>query len=231
MKRILVLSMLLLVFVAWAISVNSIYAAEPLATTFSFASDTYHQGPTFKGEGNYLSSEAEVELIVDKNADEYGGPVSFLARLKFTAKLSDYQYFYVNGQYLHVWKVYGEGAFYHIDAIAGDPPILSFGFKEGALTSWSSSYAVIGETMTLQACESANGIYFNTEKLLDGIGVSQYRLDKGKGLAFTFTRVHPDGNPTGLIPISKTGSLRANWVAEGSFSAAAFPVAIVIHNP
>lgn len=222
MKRILVLGMLLLlVSSVWVGSTNNVFAAEPLTTTFSFASDTYHQGPTFKGAYNYFNSEAEVELIVDKNADVYGGPVSFLSRLKMHVEFIDYRVYYVGSQYLHVWKVYGEGVFYHVDAVAGDPPILSFGFKEGVLTSWSSSYSTIGETMTLQACENANGIYFTSEKLLNGIGVPQYCLDYGKGLAFTLTHVRPVEVPTGLVPITKSGTLGMPWTAEGSFSAAA----------
>ncbi|HEX2952477.1 MAG TPA: hypothetical protein VHR47_00665, partial [Bacillota bacterium] len=191
MKRILILGMLLLLVSSiWMGSTSHVIAAEPLTTTFSFASDTYHQGPTFTGGKNIFTSEAEVELIVDKNADVYGGTVSFLSQLSMKAEIREYRVYYVGSQYLHVWKVYAEGYFNHVDATAGNPPILAFAFKEGVLTSWSSSPSTVGETMTLQDCESADpSLYLKPDKLLNGIGIFPEHLALGEGIAFTFTHV------------------------------------------
>lgn len=191
--------------------------------TFSFASDTFHQGPTFKGEGNNITSESEIELMVDLNSDTYGGLVTFLSKMRIQANMHSYQIYSVGPQYLHVWKVTGEILFTHINALAGDLPLLTINFGEAVMTSWSSSPYELGGTMTLQDNESADpSIIMVPHPLLLGIGVRPDLLEFSEDFAFTFTNIRLAGKTsTHPIPIEKDGYIKGNWLAEGSFSASA----------
>ncbi len=195
-------------------------------TLFSFASDTYHNGPTFTGFGgsNTFSSKAEVDLMVDLNNDNYGGTVTFLSNLNLKAEAYDYQVYHIGPQYLHVWKVYSEMLFTHVNP-GVNADILGIGFKEGVLTSWSPNPYTLGETMTLQDSQSADqSIYMNSLPLLKGIGAPQEYLSNSKDLSFTFTNVRSiadNGNPNNLVNLSKEGIFKDDWKAEGSFSASA----------
>ncbi len=201
-------------------------AVEPPTTLFSFASDTFHNGPTFTGFGgtNTFSSKAEVDLMVDLNNDNYGGTVTFLSILNLKAEVYNYQVFSIGPQYLHVWKVYSEMTFTHVNPSV-NAGILGIGFKEGVLTSWSPSPYTLGETMTLQDSQSADpSIYMNSLPLLKGIGAPQEYLSNSKDLAFTFTNVRSiadNGNVNNLVNITKEGMFKDDWKAEGSFSASA----------
>lgn len=204
-------------------------AIEPPTTLFSFASDTFHNGPTFTGAGgtNTFSSKAEVDLMVDLNNDNYGGTVIFLSNLNLKAEVYDYRVYSVGPQYLHVWKVYSEMTFTHVNPplASTNSGILGIGFKEGVLTSWSPNPYTLGETMTLQDSQSADqSIYMNSLPLLKGIGAPQEFLADSKDVAFTFTNVRSisdNGNPNNLVNITKEGIFKDNWKAEGSFSASA----------
>jgi hypothetical protein len=201
-------------------------AKEPATTLFSFASDTYHNGPTFKGNGgtNTFTSDALVNLLVDVNNDLPGGIVSFMANLRLKAEAYDYRVYNIGPQYLHVWKVYSEMTFTHFDPRTNNP-ILGIGFKEGVLTSWSPSPYTLGETMTLQDSQSADqSIYMDAYPLLNGIGVPKEYLYTSKDLAFTFTNVRAisnNGNPNNLVNLDKEGIFKDDWKSEGSFSASA----------
>jgi hypothetical protein len=220
---VVVLSILFLSF-ALICGVQSPALAET-TTTFSFASDTYHQGHTFKGEQNNIFSDSEIDLMVDLNSDTYGGLVTYHSRMRLTAQTGIYQVYAVGPQYLHVWKVSGEIVFTHINATAGNPPILTITFKEAVLTSWSPNPTTIGETMTLQDSESADeSIAMTAHTLLTGIGVKPEFLTQSEDFAFTFTHVRSasGGSPFALIKVDKAGNLMEPWVAEGSFSASAY---------
>lgn len=195
--------------------------------SFSFASDTFHNGPTFKGVGGGSStfySGAQVDLMVDMNNDDYGGTVTFLSNLELKAEAYDHQVFNFGNQFLHVWKVYSEMNFKHVNP-ALNSPILDIGFKEGVLTSWSPSECTLGETMTLQDSQSADlSIYMNANTLLRGIGVPEVTLYDSKDLAFTFTNVRAvddNGNMEKLVNLDEKGNFKDDWIAEGSFSASA----------
>lgn len=195
-------------------------------TTFSFASDSYDNGPTFKGAGGTgtFFSGAEVDLVVDLNDDRYGGIVTFLSNLNLKAEAYDHQVFYIGSQYLHVWKVYSEMNFSHVNPRL-NTPILDIGFKEAVLTSWSPNEYTLGETMTLQDSQSADqSIYMNAAPILNGIGVPQYFLNTSKDVAFTFTNVrsvNENGNEDNLVNLDDKGYFKDDWISEGSFSASA----------
>lgn len=196
-------------------------AAEPVPTYFSFASDTYHSGPTFTGAYTTFTSQAEVDLMVDLNNNNYGGLVTFLSQLQLKAQIYNHQAFLIGSQWLHVWKVYAEMTFIHVNPTLNSP-ILGIVFKEGVLTSWSPSATTIGETMTLQDSVSADqSIYMTAYPLLNGIGVKPEHLALSQDVAFTFTNVHPTNDSNLLVGIDKSGGLQA-WASEGSFSASAY---------
>lgn len=221
-----IVAALSVLFLAIALICGVAYpASAQVTTTFSFASDTFHQGPTFKGEKNIITSDFEFDLMVDLNSDTYGGLVTYLSRMRLNAQMYNYQIYAVGPQYLHVWKVNGEILFTHINANAGDPPILGIAFKEAVLTSWSPSPYAIGETMTLQDSESADqSIIMTSYPMLIGIGVKPEFLSMSEDFAFTFTNVRSASNytPFELIKVDKEGNLLDTWVAEGSFSASAY---------
>jgi hypothetical protein len=225
MKKFLVVTgFVLLLTLAFICSMASPVIAQ-VTTTFSFASDTFHQGPTFKGEKNIITSDYEFDLMVDLNGDTYGGLVTYLSRMKLYAQMHDYRVYPVGPQYLHVWKVNGEILFSHINALAGDPPILGIVFKEAVLTSWSPSPYTIGETMTLQDSESVDqSVIMTAYPMLSGIGVKPEFLTISEDFAFTFTHVRLAGNysPLDLVKVDKEGNLLGTWSAEGSFSASAY---------
>jgi hypothetical protein len=225
MKKILAaaLSVLLLSMAMIFGFANQVFAQ--VTTTFSFASDTFHQGPTFKGEKNVITSEYEFDLMVDLNSDTYGGLVTYLTRMHLKAEMYDYCVYPVGPQFLHVWRVYADIVFTHVNANAGDPPILGIACKEAVLTSLSPSPYTIGETMTLQDSESADrSIIMTAYPLLSGIGVKPELLSISEDFAFTFTNVRSssDLSPYELVKVDKEGNLLGIWIAEGSFSASAY---------
>ncbi len=194
--------------------------------SFSFASDSFHNGPTFKGEGGSgrFYSGAIVDLMVDVNSDINGGIVTFLSNLNLKAEAREHRVFDFGGQYLHVWKVYSEMQFTHLNPRL-NTPILDIGFKEALLTSWSPNEYTAGETMTLQTSQSVDpSMYMNARTLLNGIGVPQTTLDFSKDVAFTFTNVrsvYDNGNEDKLVNLDGEGNFKDDWISEGSFSASA----------
>ncbi|RCX13214.1 hypothetical protein DFR58_11832 [Anaerobacterium chartisolvens] len=199
------------------------YYKEPPTTLFSFASDSFNNGPTFKGMSGTSTfvSNAEVELMVDLNNDSYGGTVKFLSQLNLKAEAYDHQVFQIGPQYLHVWKVYCEMTFTHVNPSL-NTPLLSIGFKEGVLTSWSPNFYSVGETMTLQNSQSADPSIYMTPVELKAIGLTPSNVNTSKDVAFTFTNVRTladNGNPGGLVNIDNRGCFKDDWKSEGSFSA------------
>jgi|GEM_PF-2030690 len=205
---------------------------EPTTTLFSFASDSNHNGPTFKGYAGTttIAGGAEVDLLIDTNNDNYGGLITILSNFNLKGEGYDYNVFNIGSQYLHVWKFYSEMNFTQASANASKD-ILGIGFKEGVLTSWSPSPYTLGETMTLQCSQSADpSIYMNAYPLLNGIGIPAYYLSGSKDVAFTFTNVRslePNGNVNNLVNLSK-GIFKDDWKAEGSFSASAAAEKMII---
>lgn len=223
MKKLLLLLAFLLVLTL----IPSLSSANEVPTTyFSFASDTFYNGPTFSGAKNFIKSGAEIDLMVDLNNDRIGGTVTFLSRLDLKAEIYNYQVFSIGPQYLHVWKVYAEMTFVHRNDPTY-PPLLTIAFKEGLLTSWSPKPDLLGDTMTLQNNQNADpGIYMLPHPLLIGIGVKEYQLAFSRDVAFTFTNVRTKNND--LVRLSRSGYFENEWQSEGSFSASASPKYIPI---
>lgn len=191
---------------------------------FSFASDDYHEGPTFRGDGGEISGEARVDLMVDQQSDFEGGVVIFPSTFKLTAKMHSYQVVPLGAGFLHIWEFEGEFAFNHYDVAFGFPLLLTTRFKYAVLTSQSPSNTQAGETMTLQASQSVDGnVSFKdgagVEAVLNLIYPDDY-IARGSDFAFTFTNVRAGGSVIGPPPnLSLGGKFTESWESEGSFSA------------
>ena len=207
------------IFVLFLVIISS-YADR--ITSFSFASDDFHQGCSFKASSSTsIAGEGELDLFVDLNEDNVGGLVKFHSIYKFEGWLSNYQVFNYNGGFLHVWTAEGFLEFRHLDPTTGDPVLLTIKFPKAVLTSWSSSVQYTGETLTLQDSEFADpDLRFYPDTLLVDIGVVPMSVEESEDFAITFTRIKT-GNNMKFIPIDNNGRFLDEWTSEGSFSASA----------
>lgn len=188
---------------------------------FSFASDDDHDGPTWVSNGSdVLDSIAEVDLMVDFNEDNGGGVVIFPTQAFLFVQLQEYKLLGFAGNFLHIWTVSGRIDFFHRDSTAFSP-LLTIGFSNGVMTSWSPSTITLGETLTLQTSESTDTFtQMFPQTLLQGIGIKTSFTANGEDLALTFTNVR-NAQENGLPTIDGNGRFLQSWTAEGSFSAAA----------
>jgi hypothetical protein len=209
----------------FALAVSLVLAAVPAAAVdsihFSFASDDDPDGPTWVSNGtDVLDSVVQVDLKVDFNEDNGGGVVIFPTDAFLFVQIHEYKLLGFAGNYLHIWTVSGRIDFIHRDSTAFSP-LLTIGFSNGVMTSWSPSTITLGETLTLQSSESTDT--FTTlfpQTLLQGIGIKTSFTANGEDLALTFTNVR-NAQENGLPRIDANGRFLQSWTAEGSFSAAA----------
>ncbi len=227
MKKVFLSGLVILAVVVGCLGYTSVSQAAEIdgimVTQFSFASDSEHQRPTFTGSREMIYAKAEVNLMLDQNQDTYGGSATFLALLEMKAEIREHRLYNIDNQWLHVWKVYAEFGFTHLNP-ALNAPILSVKCKEALLTSWSPRVDQLGETMTLQDCESTDpSLTMISEKLLRGIGIPQETLEKGENFAFTFTKIQPTSLvSTPFVRLDRSGYFLDEWKSEGSFSASAY---------
>lgn len=192
---------------------------------FSFASDDFHNGPTFSGSTFSITGKARVDLMVDQQADFEGGVVILPSTFVLEGNLNSYQVVPVaGGNFLHIWTVDGYFQFNHYDVVFGIPQLLFSQFKYAALTSLSPSPFQAGETMTLQDSQPADGnVVFVDGREVEAVLDMKYPPDYvgfGSDFAFTFTNVRIAGSVVGPPPkIHDDGSFSDPWESEGSFSA------------
>lgn len=195
------------------------WAKPPLYV--SFASDDYHEGPTFTGLGPEIHGKARVDLMLDQQGDSEGGVVIFPSWFTFDAKIADYKVIPWGANFLHIWDLNGSFSFNHYDVLLGSPFLLGTKFKTAVLTSLSPSATQAGETMTLQDSQSADAnVVFQDggpfEAVLNLVYPNDY-IGLGSGFAFTFTHVRV-GDFVGAPPILSGGQFKEEFKAEGSFS-------------
>ena len=188
----------------------------------SFASDDYHEGPTFTGYGTSIQGKARVDLMVDQQGDLEGGVVIFPSWFYFKGEIYNYNVIPQGANFLHIWDVRGEFSFNHYDVGLGSPFLLGTKFKNAVLTSLSPNPGQAGETMTLQDSYSAdNSVVFQDggplEAVLDSGPYPDDYISLGSGFAFTFTHVRV-GDFGNQPPILSGGAFREEFKAEGSFS-------------
>ena len=187
----------------------------------SFASDDYHEGPTFTGYGAKIQAKARVDLMLDQQGDGEGGVVIYPSWFSFDAKIVNYKVIPWGPNFLHIWDLAGSFSFNHYDVLLGSPFLLGTKFERALLTSLSPNVNQAGETMTLQDSQSADAaVAFQDggpfEAVLNLVYPNDY-ISLGSGFAFTFTHVRV-GDFVGAPPLLSGGQFKEEFKAEGSFS-------------
>ena len=187
----------------------------------SFASDDYHEGPTFTGLGPVIQGRARVDLMLDQQGDFEGGVVIFPSWFTFDAKIVNYKVIPWGANFLHIWDLSGSFGFNHYDVGLGSPFLLGTKFETALLTSLSPNVNQAGETMTLQDAQSADAtVVFQDGGHFDAVVNLNYPNDYvglGSGFAFTFTHVRVGDFGT-TPPNLSSGKFKEEFRAEGSFS-------------
>jgi hypothetical protein len=187
----------------------------------SFASDDFHEGPTFTGYAAEIHGKARVDLMLDQQGDFEGGVVIFPSWFTFEAKIVNYKVIPWGANFIHIWDLDGSFSFNHYDVLLGNPFLLGTKFQTALLTSLSPSATQAGETMTLQDAQSADAVVaFQDggpfEAVVNLIYPNDY-VSWGSGFAFTFTHVRV--GDFGTTPPNISGGLfKDEFKAEGSFS-------------
>jgi hypothetical protein len=187
----------------------------------SFASDDYHEGPTFTGLGAEIHGKARVDLMLDQQGDFEGGVVIFPSWFTFDAKIVKYQVIPWGANFLHIWDLEGRFSFNHYDVAFVNPFLLGTRFEHAVLTSLSPNAGQAGETMTLQDSQSADAaVVFQDGGPFEAVVNLPYPdnyVSLGSGFAFTFTHVRV-GAFGSAPPLLSSGQFKEEWVSEGSFS-------------
>ena len=187
----------------------------------SFASDDFHEGPTFTGLAAEIHGKARVDLMLDQQGDGEGGVVIFPSWFTFDAKIVNYKVIPWGANFLHIWDLTGSFSFNHYDVLLGSPFLLGTKFEHAVLTSLSPNVNQAGETMTLQDSQSADAVVaFQDGGPFEAVVNLVYPNDYvglGSGFAFTFTHVRV-GEFGFAPPLLSNGQFREEFRAEGSFS-------------
>ena len=211
---------ILMLFAILALVGTAAWAKPPIYV--SFASDDFHEGPTFTGFGFDIRGKARVDLMLDQQGDGEGGVVIFPSWFDFEGTVVKYQVIPWGVNFLHIWDLKGDFEFRHYDVLLGSPFLLGTKFENAVLTSLSPFVNQAGETMTLQDSQSADAIVaFGDggpfEAVVNLVYPDNY-VAIGSGFAFTFTHVRV-GDFVGAPPIvHSNGFFREEWKSEGSFS-------------
>ncbi|UCD74887.1 MAG: hypothetical protein JSV91_14005 [Phycisphaerales bacterium] len=189
--------------------------ADP-GISFSFASDTNPDEPTFMGQGFNIfdAGTVLVDFLVDDNLHEPGGVTEFAgSAFDFSSTIWGFESVDVGGYWVHMWFISGEFSFN-----GGD--LLTTAFSATLVSSLSPDPNTIGPTLTLQGSEATDPyIEFLAGAELNDIGIYNPDLVAEEAFAFTLTEIRNlDG--TGLPHIDPaTGEFLEAWDAEGSYSA------------
>jgi len=208
-----------MLFAVLVLTATASWAKPPLYV--SFASDDFHEGPTFTGLGPEIHGKARVDLMLDQQGDGEGGVVIFPSWFSFDAKMVNYKVIPWGANFLHIWDFEGSFSFNHYDVLLGGPFLLGTKFERAVLTSLSPNVNQAGETMTLQDSQSADAaVAFQDggpfEAVLNLVYPNDY-ISLGSGFAFTFTHVRV-GTFGFAPPLLSGGQFKEEFVAEGSFS-------------
>ena len=187
----------------------------------SFASDDYHEGPTFTGYGSVIEGKARVDLMLDQQGDFEGGVVIFPSWFSFKAEIVKYTVIPWGANFLHIWTLSGSFGFNHYDVFFGNF-LLGTKFDTAVLTSLSPSATQAGETMTLQDSQSAdaNVVYGDGGPFEAVVNLNYPDNYVGVSSEFAFTFTHVRVGTFGFTPpnVSTDGKFKDEFQAEGSFS-------------
>lgn len=206
--------------------------AEAQRVCFSFASETNDDGPNFYAQvpnlitdGSFWNGDGlvQAELLIQPFCD--AGPViGRKVYVKFFGRHYDFQQNFFAGAFAQDWAMRGGIVFVDLDT--GDA-LLEIYYEEALLTSWSPDNPVIGHTLTLQDSEAVDRhLKFVSSPDLDALlaaeGFPPALLDRGEQFTFTLSNVRRPGGVSPFFPnINAVGDWFDEWVADGSFSAAA----------
>ena len=210
---------ILMLFAVFVLVGAAAWAKPPIYV--SFASDDYHEGPTFTGLGPEIHGKARVDLMLDQQGDFEGGVVIFPSWFTFDARMVNYKVIPWGANFLHIWDFEGSFSFNHYDVALGSPFLLGTRFDHAVLTSLSPNVGQAGETMTLQDSQSADAaVSFRDGGPFEAVVDLPYPPDYislGSGFAFTFTHVRVGDFGT-VPPNLSGGQFKDEFKAEGSFS-------------
>jgi hypothetical protein len=210
---------ILMLFAVLVLVGGAAWAKPPIYV--SFASDDFHEGPTFTGYASKIQGKARVDLMLDQQGDFEGGVVIFPSWFTFEAEMVQYQVIPWGANFLHIWDLKGSFSFNHYDPILGSPFLLGTQFDNAVLTSLSPSATQAGATMTLQDSQSADAnVVFRDGGPFEAVVNLTYPDDYvglGSGFAFTFTHVRVGDFGT-TPPDLSGGKFKDEFRAEGSFS-------------
>ena len=184
--------------------------------SFSFASDTSADNPTFMAQGFNIfdAGTVLVDFLVDDNLHDPGGVTEFTGSVfDFQGTIWDYASIQVGNNWMHMWSIAGSYSF-------GEGDLLTTEFNATLVSSLSPNQDTIGETLTIQGSESTDpSIHFMAGTDLNAINIFDSDLMAEEAFAFTLTEIRNlDG--TGLPHIdTTTGEFLEAWDAEGSYSA------------
>lgn len=203
------------------------------SVTFSFASDSNNDGPTFFGHGttgsptNVLtdaaafdnSGQVVVGLMVDTNGDAPGGGTTFNSLFSFTGATTNYAATPFAGGFLHSWSM--SGTFSFTDTGSG-LQVLAINFTNAVFTSFSASASTLGTTAALQDSEALDTpLTFVPGAPLIGLGINAAALASNEGFSFALANIRSAPTAGAPLTIGTNGAWLQQWVSEGSFAAAA----------
>lgn len=217
------------VLFASAVAVSTANAS----VTFSFASDSNNDGPTFFGHGtpgsptNVLTDAAAfdnsgqviVGLTVDTNGDAPGGGTVFNTLFSFTGATTNYASMPFAGGFLQSWSMSGT---FNFTETGSGLQVLAISFTNAVFTSFSPSSTTLGTTATIQDSEALDApLTFIPGAPLIGLGVNAAALASNEGFSFALANIRSAPAAGAPLTIGANGSWLQQWVSEGSFAAAA----------
>lgn len=209
------------------------------AITFSFASDTNPDGPTFNGftpagGGNTLrdgapfdsSGAVEVGLLVDANGDLPGGATTFTSRLLFNGSTTGYNVTGFGGAFTHSWTMTGSIEFIETGS---NLTVLTINFTNALFSSFSDSMANLGTSATIQGNRLTDpSLSFVAGQPLNGLGITSASLSANQSFGFSLSDIRTAAGGASPVEVGLNGSWPTAWISEGSFSAAAIPAPAVL---
>ena len=184
--------------------------------SFSFASDTNDDAPTFMADGFNIfdAGTVLVDFLVDDNLHDPGGVTEFEGSVfDFEGTIWDFASVQVGSNWMHMWSISGSYSL-------GEGDLLTTEFNATLVSSLSPNQDTIGSSLTLQGSETTDpSIHFMAGADLNAIGIYDAHLVAEEAFAFTLTEIRNlDGTGLPLIDIT-TGEFLEAWDAEGSYSA------------
>jgi hypothetical protein len=213
----------------------SLTVAAAADITFSFASDSNADGPTFFGgfdemKGNHIldgedhdddDGDVIVGLIVDENGDAPGGDTTLSSVFSFEAMTTSYSVAAFDGGFVHQWTAEG---FFTFTQTGTGLEVLRIRFENALFTSWSANQFELGTTASLQSSTGIDPeLEFHAGEALIAQGITDADISTNEGFGFSLTNIRSAEFPGLPLHLFANGDFAHHWISEGSFSATAAP--------